>query len=60
MAKLTIFVVDCRHEFLPAIEAARLELFREHKPVDSLIGVATLAHPGCLIEIEAIAVVDDP
>jgi enamine deaminase RidA (YjgF/YER057c/UK114 family) len=60
VAKLTIFVVDYRHEFLPAIEAARVELFREHKPVDSLIGVATLAHPGCLIEIEAIAVVDDP
>jgi enamine deaminase RidA (YjgF/YER057c/UK114 family) len=59
VAKITIFVVDYRHEYLPAIEAARVALFKDHKPVDALIGVETLAHPGCLIEIEAIAVVDD-
>jgi enamine deaminase RidA (YjgF/YER057c/UK114 family) len=35
-------------------------LFDDHKPADALIGVQTLAHPGCLIEVEAIAVVDDP
>jgi hypothetical protein len=28
----------------------------DHKPADALIGVATPAHPGCLIEVEAIAV----
>jgi enamine deaminase RidA (YjgF/YER057c/UK114 family) len=60
VAKITIFVVGFRHEHLPAIEAGRAALFEEHKPVDALIGVETLAHPGCLIEIEAIAVVDDP
>jgi enamine deaminase RidA (YjgF/YER057c/UK114 family) len=60
VAKITIFVVSFRHEHLPAIEAARVELFKDHKPVDALIGVETLAHPGCLIEIDAIAVVDDP
>jgi enamine deaminase RidA (YjgF/YER057c/UK114 family) len=59
VAKLTIFVVGFRPEHLPAIEAARVELFGDHKPVDALIGVETLAHRGCLIEIEAIAVVDD-
>jgi enamine deaminase RidA (YjgF/YER057c/UK114 family) len=59
VAKITIFVVDYRHEYLPAIEAGREALFKQHKPVDALIGVKTLAHPGCLIEIEAIAVVDD-
>ena len=37
-----------------------MELFKSHKPADALIGVETLAHPGCLIEIDAIAVVDDP
>jgi hypothetical protein len=31
-------------------------LFGTHKPVDTLIGVAALAHPGCLIEVDAIAV----
>jgi enamine deaminase RidA (YjgF/YER057c/UK114 family) len=58
VAKITIFVVDYRDEYLPAIEAGREALFGDHKPVDALIGVKTLAHPGCLIEIEAIAVVD--
>ena len=60
VAKITIFVVDLRHDHLPAIEAGRVMLFGNHKPVDALIGVKTLAHPGCLIEIEAIAVLDDP
>ena len=59
VAKITIFVVDYRHEYLSAIEAGRVALFDDHKPADALIGVKTLAHPGCLIEIEAIAVVDD-
>lgn len=59
VAKITIFVVEYRHEHLPAIEAGRVALFKEHKPVDALIGVKTLAHPGCLIEIEAIAVAGD-
>ena len=55
VAKLTIFVVDLRPEHLAAIEAARAALFADHKPVDALIGVGALAHPGCLIEVEAIA-----
>jgi enamine deaminase RidA (YjgF/YER057c/UK114 family) len=58
VAKLTIFVVGFRDDHLPAIEAGRAALFGAHKPVDALIGVATLAHPGCLIEVEAIAVTD--
>jgi enamine deaminase RidA (YjgF/YER057c/UK114 family) len=59
VAKITIFVVDYRDEALSVIEEARAALFGEHKPVDALIGVKTLAHPGGLIEIEAIAVLDD-
>jgi len=60
VAKITIFVVDYRDEHLRVIEAARVTVFKDHKPADALIGVKTLAHPGCLIEIEAIAVVDGP
>ena len=60
VAKITIFVVDYRDEHLQAIEAARVAVFKDHKPADALIGVKTLAHPGCLIEIEAIAVIDGP
>ena len=60
VAKITIFVVAFRDEYLPAIEQGRVAVFGNHKPVDALVGVEALAHPGCLIEIEAIAVVDDP
>jgi enamine deaminase RidA (YjgF/YER057c/UK114 family) len=57
VTKLTIFVVDYQDAYLPAIEEGRAALFGDHKPADTLVGVETLAHPGCLIEVEAIAVV---
>ncbi len=56
VTKITIFVVQYRAEYLPAIEEGRIALFGDHKPADTLVGVETLAHPGCLIEVEAIAV----
>ena len=58
MTKITIFVVQYQDECLPAIEDGRVALFGDHKPADTLIGVQALAHPGCLIEVEAIAVID--
>ena len=58
VTKLTIFVVDYRADCLPAIEEGRAAVFGDHKPADTLVGVAALAHPGCLIEVEAIAVTD--
>jgi enamine deaminase RidA (YjgF/YER057c/UK114 family) len=58
VTKITIFVVDYRDEDLPAIEEGRVALFGDHKPADTLVGVAKLAHRGCRIEIEAMAVVD--
>ncbi len=57
VARLGIFVVALKEDHLPAIEAARVALFKDHKPVDTLLGVQMLAHAGCLIEIEAIAVI---
>ena len=59
VTKIGIFVVNYRQEDLPAIEEGRAALFGDHKPTDTLLGVQTLAHPGCLIEIDAIAVVGD-
>jgi enamine deaminase RidA (YjgF/YER057c/UK114 family) len=38
------------------IEAARVALFGDHKPADTLVGVESLARPGYLIEVDAIAV----
>jgi enamine deaminase RidA (YjgF/YER057c/UK114 family) len=58
VTKITIFVVDYRDECLGDIRPGRLALFGEHKPADVLVGVEALAHPGCLIEVDAIAVSD--
>jgi enamine deaminase RidA (YjgF/YER057c/UK114 family) len=58
VTKITIFVVGLHPEDLPVIEAGRQALFGDHKPADTLLGVATLAEPGRLIEVEAIAVTD--
>ena len=58
VGKITIYVVHHRPEYLPEIEAARVTLFGDHKPADTLIGVDTLARPGYLIEVDAIAVID--
>lgn len=59
VARLGIYVVGLREDHLPAIEAARAAVFDDHKPVDTLLGVEALAHPGCLLEVDAIAMVDD-
>jgi enamine deaminase RidA (YjgF/YER057c/UK114 family) len=40
------------------IELARVELFGEHKPADTVVGVETLARPEYLTEVDAIAVID--
>jgi enamine deaminase RidA (YjgF/YER057c/UK114 family) len=58
VAKITIFVVHYRREHLPAIEAARVALFGDHEPADTLVGVEALSRPEYLIEVEAVAVVD--
>jgi enamine deaminase RidA (YjgF/YER057c/UK114 family) len=58
VTKITIYVVGHRHEYLPIISAARMTVFGDHKPADTILGVATLAEPGRLIEVDAIAVGD--
>ena len=56
VAKITIYVVHHRPEFLPVIEQARRALFGGYKPADTIVGVAALARPGYLIEVDAFAV----
>jgi enamine deaminase RidA (YjgF/YER057c/UK114 family) len=58
VTRIGIHVVDHRREYLPIIEEARVGLFGDHKPTDTLIGVQALAVPGYLIEVDAVAVVD--
>jgi enamine deaminase RidA (YjgF/YER057c/UK114 family) len=56
VARITIYFVDHRSEYLPQISQARIAVFGDHKPADTIVGVETLAEPGYLIEVEAIAV----
>lgn len=57
VTKITIYVVSHRPEYLPQISEARIAVFADHKPADTLVGVEALAEPQYLIEVEAIAVV---
>ena len=57
VAKITIYVVHHRPEYLPVIEQARVGLFGDHKPADTVVGVETLSRPEYLIEVDAIAVI---
>lgn len=58
VAKITIYVVNHKREYLPVIEEARVRLFGDHKPADVLVGIATLSNPDYLIEVDAIAVIE--
>jgi enamine deaminase RidA (YjgF/YER057c/UK114 family) len=58
VARITIFVVRHRPEYLQVIDEARVALFGDHKPADTLVGVEALARPEYLIEVDAIAVID--
>ena len=59
VTKITIFVVNYSREQLPVIDEARAALFGDHKPADTLVGVEALSRPEFLIEVEAVAVVDN-
>jgi enamine deaminase RidA (YjgF/YER057c/UK114 family) len=58
VARITIYVAGHRAELIPLISAARSSVFGDHRPADTLLGIQTLAEPGYLIEVEAIAVTD--
>ncbi|TQN28480.1 enamine deaminase RidA (YjgF/YER057c/UK114 family) [Haloactinospora alba] len=57
VARITIYVVSHKPEYLPLISKARIAVFGDHKPADTIVGVQTLAESGYLVEVEAIAVV---
>jgi enamine deaminase RidA (YjgF/YER057c/UK114 family) len=58
VARITIYVVGHRQWLLHTISEARIAVFGDHRPADVVIGVETLAEPGFLIEVDAIAVLD--
>jgi enamine deaminase RidA (YjgF/YER057c/UK114 family) len=58
VTKLTIFVANYKRDYLPMIETGRVSLFGNHKPADTLVGVAALSRADYLLEVDAVAVVD--
>jgi enamine deaminase RidA (YjgF/YER057c/UK114 family) len=58
VAKITWYVVNYSESVRPTMVAARREVFGDHTPASTLIGVQALASPDYLIEVEAIAVLD--
>lgn len=59
VCKITIYIVDYnRDEHVPIIEQAQISLFGNHKPANVVVGVAIMS-PGYLIEVDAIAVIDE-
>jgi enamine deaminase RidA (YjgF/YER057c/UK114 family) len=59
VTKLTIFVANYKRDYLPEIEEGRVALFGDHKPTDTLVGVAALSHPDFMLEVDAIAIVGE-
>ena len=59
VVKLNSYVVGLRPELLDALRGVRRSFMGELAvPASTLVGVQALAREGCLIEIEAVAVVD--
>ena len=56
VVKVTVFVTDIRYR--EGYGEVRQEFFAASPPASTLVQVASLAIPGALIEIEAVAVVD--
>ena len=59
VAKLTTYVVGYKPELRPLLAEARGAVFGADLPASTLVGVQALAEPGCLLEVEAIAVSDN-
>ena len=59
VTRITIYIVGYLRAQQATIEAARVTLFGDHKPTEAMIGVAALSWPEQLIEVDAIAVIDD-
>ncbi len=55
VVKLNTYLTDIRHR--ADIVPVREEFFGKKLPASTLVGVAALAHPDWLIEVEAVAVV---
>ena len=54
VVKLTVYLTDMSRK--AEVSAARREVFADPMPCSTLVGVAALASPGLLVEVDALAV----
>lgn len=59
VVRTRVFVTDMSPETQTAVGAAHLAVFADHPPASAMIGVAALADPHHLVEIEADALIAD-
>lgn len=59
VVRTRMFVTDMSPETQAAVGAAHLAVFKDHPPASAMIGVAALADPHHLVEIEADALIAD-
>jgi enamine deaminase RidA (YjgF/YER057c/UK114 family) len=60
VVKTNLYVVGLKPEHVPILREVRSQFVRaDHPPVSTLVGVSALVGPDWLIEIEAVAVVDE-
>jgi enamine deaminase RidA (YjgF/YER057c/UK114 family) len=58
--KTNLYVVGLKPEHVPVLREVRSRYVdAAHPPVSTLVGVSALVGPDWLIEIEAVAVIDD-
>ena len=56
VVKTTTYVVGA--ENIPAVRAVRQEVNPQPPPASTLVAVSALANPACLVEVEAVAVIE--
>jgi len=55
IVKITVFLTDINYR--ADFSRARSEFFPERKPCSTLVGINSLAMPGLVVEVEAIAII---
>ena len=54
--KITVFVAGHRQDLVEPLREARNDVFGEHRPASTFLGVEKLIYPTLLVEVEAVAV----
>ena len=57
VVKITVFLTDIEHRL--DFSRARSEFFPGRKPCSTLVGITSLAKPGLLVEVEAVAIIGE-